>query len=383
LLLTAHAIEEDDDEVEGHSSQNEAALPTSSVLCVWNVAAPSAPQKTLRVSGGAPATRCCFSPSKASVAFAGLADGTVCAWDLREAASTHREVAAPDDDEDDKEEGGRDDATVDLLRSPTYETAGSAAGGDGHASAVTALAVLPENNGGTAGNGDAGALSTFQLVTAEENGQVFVWTVVEARGDPDQHLGLAHWGSVRLVRSLVVDVGSVAAFDVAFGDAGALLVAADGGLIMHRSSRADDHRPQPRAFRPEFDTTAAVRAVSFCPFGGEPYFLAGSDDGCVRLHVTSAERPLISWPGTVDGQPVTRLIWSRSRPCVFAVLDTASRVHLWDLGAGDIYPAHTVQFEDDVSALAMGPDLGQPRQKQLLALGMASGKVEVDNVILI
>ncbi len=33
---------------------------------------------------------------------------------------------------------------------------------------------------------------------------------------------------------------------------------------------------------------------------------------------------------------------------MFVVLDNASRVHLWDLGAGDIYPAHTVQFEDDV-----------------------------------
>ena len=82
---------------------------------------------------------------------------------------------------------------------------------------------------------------------------------------------------------------------------------------------------------------------------------------------------------------------SHLRPCVFAVLDTASRVHLWDLGAGDIYPAHTVQFEDAIAALALNPDLGvregdhggtkasssSNRQKQLLALGMENGKVEV------
>ena len=71
------------------------------------------------------------------------------------------------------------------------------------------------------------------------------------------------------------------------------------------------------------------------------------------------------------------MIWSQSRPCVFVVLDNASRVHLWDLGAGDIFPAHTVQFEDRVSAAALNPELGDARQKQLLALGMESGKVEV------
>ena len=27
-----------------------------------------------------------------------------------------------------------------------------------------------------------------------------------------------------------------------------------------------------------------------------------------------------------------------------------SRIHLWDLGAGDIYPAHTVQFGDTINS---------------------------------
>ena len=98
--------------------------------------------------------------------------------------------------------------------------------------------------------------------------------------------------------------------------------------------KSADHRPNPRSFKPDLDVlSAAVRSLSFCPFG-EGYMLAGSDDGSVRLHATTNERPLITWPGTVDGQPVVKLIWSTSRPCVFVVLDTASRVHLWDLGSG-------------------------------------------------
>ena len=95
-----------------------------------------------------------------------------------------------------------------------------------------------------------------------------------------------------------------------------------------------DHRPNPRSFKPDLEVlSAAVRSLSFCPFG-EGYMLVGSDDGSVRLHATTNERPLITWPGTVDGQPIVKLAWSTSRPCVFVVLDTASRIHLWDLGSG-------------------------------------------------
>ena len=53
--------------------------------------------KVLVASGGI--TACCFSPLKASVAIAGLVDGTVCAWDLREAFSFHQEVARSEGDD--------------------------------------------------------------------------------------------------------------------------------------------------------------------------------------------------------------------------------------------------------------------------------------------
>ena len=71
-----------------HSSGDDLG---KSYVCVWNVTQPSAPNKVLVASGVV--TACCFSPLKASVAIAGLVDGTVCAWDLREAFSFHQEVS--------------------------------------------------------------------------------------------------------------------------------------------------------------------------------------------------------------------------------------------------------------------------------------------------
>ena len=103
-------------------------------------------------------------------------------------------------------------------------------------------------------------------------------------------------------------------------------------------------------------------------------------DGSVRLHAVTNERPLITWPGSVDGTPIVQVLWSQSKPCVFYVLDSDSRVHLWDLNQSDIYPDHTVQFEDDIEVLGVNPELKDPRQKQLLALGMKNGKIEVHHM---
>jgi WD40 repeat protein len=187
-------------------------------------------------------------------------------------------------------------------------------------------------------------------VTIEEKGQLIVWTVLDGQRDVDSHIGLAHWGSVRLVRTMTMDLGvymgikdaalggEANAFDVTFDplDGSRVYIGTENGTVLHVSVQSADHRPNPRSYKPELDAlSAAIRSLAFCPFG-EGYMLAGSDDGTVRLHATTNERPLITWPGTVDGQPIVKLIWSTSRPCVFVVLDTASRVHLWDLGSGKV-----------------------------------------------
>ena len=144
-------------------------------------------------------------------------------------------------------------------------------------------------------------------------------------------------------------------------------------LVVFRSIHAE-HRPSPRHYKGELDSSVAVRSLTFCPFGGEQFFLAGCDDGSVRLHSVTSEKPLITWPGTVDGQPILQIIWSPSRPCVFVILDVQSRIHLWDLGSGDIYPAHTVQLKSITNDFSMNTqnDLSQ-QQRQLLVIASDDG----------
>ena len=85
------------------------------------------------------------------------------------------------------------------------------------------------------------------------------------------------------------------------------------GHIHHGSIHGAEHKPSPRFYKAELESDIAVRSLTFCPFGGEQFILAGCDDGSVRLHSVTSEKPLITWPGTVDGQPILQIIWSPSR----------------------------------------------------------------------
>lgn len=360
ILLTAHGNLDMDGEQGATTLANFSA---DTYLCVWNVSQPSAPNKVLVTHNVV--SSCCFSPHKASIAFAGLVDGTVVGWDLRESLNIHQEVKR------DLTENGDF-----IFRSPTFSTN---AGPDEHNSTIKSVAPLPEakREQSTEEFNDSGG--AFQLISVEEQGCAIIWTVLDNQHDYDQHVGQAHWGSVRLVQSQRIELDSnLYGFTINPHDGSQLLMGMEGGTIHHASTRSN-HKPNPRQFLPEFEAHSNPQSLAFCPFG-QGFFLVGSDDGTVRLHATTNLKPLITWPGTVDGEPVVELIWSQSRPCVFVLLDNLSRVHLWDLGAGDIYPAHTVHFEDGIEAMALNPDLKDSRQKQLLALGMENGKVEVHHL---
>jgi hypothetical protein len=86
---------------------------------------------------------------------AGLEDGGVCAWDLREPVHPHREVQRQVD-------GSSDAGNEWLIRSPTFVTTCD----DSHTSRVTSIKALPASDDGLSGLEDAvaagGSLPIFQ-----------------------------------------------------------------------------------------------------------------------------------------------------------------------------------------------------------------------------
>ena len=220
---------------------------------------------------------CCFSPNKATLVFAGLQDGTICVWDHREDLSDHREVFLRCQFEQFKDQ---------TFLAPTYITH-KEDDETYHMSKVMSLRTLENRDntepGVTTDNQSSSLSSTnlFQLASIEENGCLIIWTVLDGQHSVDYHTGLAHWGSVRLVRSLRLELNEhflndnmtqVAANCLA-NDSLSLFIGSDNGVVYNVPIRPGQ-RSNPKTYLAEIENTSACRWIDFCPFGKD-FILVG------------------------------------------------------------------------------------------------------------
>ncbi|KAJ8306901.1 hypothetical protein KUTeg_014985 [Tegillarca granosa] len=310
------------------------------IVCVWNTNDPSYPQRILACESQP--TCCCFSPYKASVAFAGMVDGSICVWDLREPSSLHRSVNFDD--------------TQHLLRFPTYNTAGIVEI-DNHHSCVTTLNPIVSYSRGTDKDDDDASEDltsgmSFQLVSSESHGLLNFWVVAEI-AHPDMagsemDLGLSPGGRVKLVKSSFIKLdnpqrdgkvgGNLRTFEMQISpyDPNHYYVGTDLGSVLHGL------RFGSRAYPYSFSSTDApvdVFTVDFSPFG-HPCFLVSCSDSTVHLYGIKTDKPLVSWYSRIwGGNQLLCARWSRSRPCVFYVLDEDSNLYIFDLLENDVMPS--------------------------------------------
>ena len=228
---------------------------------------------------------CCFSPNKATLVFAGLYNGTICVWDHREDSSDHREVFVRCQFEQYSNEQ--------TFLSPTFIThIQDEQEGTYHMSKVTCLKPLEvrDNNNQdlqdhmsneTKSASTSSTNNLFQLASIEENGCLIIWTVLDGQENVDFHTGLAHWGSVRLVRSLRLELNEhflndpmaqVAAHCLA-NDSLSLFIGSDNGIVYNVPIRPGQ-RSNPKTYLAEIDNTSACRSIDFCPFGKD-FMLVG------------------------------------------------------------------------------------------------------------
>jgi len=316
-------------------------LRSKGFVCVWNLNQPSIPQKIL-VCESQP-TCATFGPNKASLAVAATEDGSCVLWDLREPSSLHRTESV----------GGVDY----LLRHPTYSTDGIPAAQNHEAPVVSLVAIRAASSRGSAaaaeptGAGSASHSAAFQVATLDSGGVLKTWTVVELSStDPaslSQELGLLPGGQVKLSSSATLQLGvssRVAAevlqtfcFALFPNTPNKLLVGTNQGNTLHAMRFGD--RAAPRAFASP--SGGDVSSLDFSPFAPE-HFLAGCDSGHVALFKVDSAEPVDKWEvpafaanpwqTTTSGvNSVAWVQWSKQRPGVFFVLDTAGVLHIWDL----------------------------------------------------
>lgn len=361
------------------------------IICVWNTNEPSYPQRILACESQP--VCCCFSPYKTTLVFAGMVDGSVCAWDLREPPALHKSVHYENSDH--------------LLRYPTYNTAGIVEV-DNHHSPITTLTPVvsytDSDSSGQDSHEDSSGGLTFQLVSCEEMGILKFWVVAEI-SSPDMagsevDLGLSPGGRIKLVLSSSIKLrnplrektettkekqGYLRTFELQLspGDLNHYYVGTEKGFVYHGLRFGS--KAYPRMFTALSDAPVDIRTLDFSPFC-HPCFLATTGDGDVHLFSTKTDTALVSWPARVWGTTGVRCAkWSPSRPCVFYVLDDNSRLYTFDLLEGDSMPAKIETLSQDarVTCLAFTSDVrtaGQGGRNPQMLICMESGVTQIHTI---
>ncbi|XP_069067268.1 cytoplasmic dynein 2 intermediate chain 1 isoform X1 [Pleurodeles waltl] len=369
---------------------NPGAVPLDDkyIVCVWNIWEPSTPLKILVCESEVKC--CCFGPGKATLVFAGTADGSVVVWDLREDSNMHHSMMVGDCNW--------------VFRSTTFSTDGVLTSVN-HVCPVQAIepistTVFKEKNRGliplTSEEEMAGL--SFQVASLDENGHLNLWVVMEMQkvdlAGSQSDLGLIPGGKVKLVHSSTINLlDSFLSKDIHYqgipqtlnikilpSDSNHFIIGTDIGLIFHGTRHGS--RVPPKLYRPHQRGTrpSKVTAVDFSPFG-EPIFLVGCSDGSIRLHLMSVDLPVMHWDDCTNGHPVIAVQWSLTRPSVFFVLDAASTIYIWDLLESDFHPVAKDSVRSDrVITMAV---LGEPEKNNGLsglALAKESGALDVQYI---
>ncbi|XP_071155287.1 cytoplasmic dynein 2 intermediate chain 1-like isoform X6 [Mytilus edulis] len=353
------------------------------MICVWNTNEPSYPQRILACESQPRC--CCFGPYKTSIAFAGMVDGSICAWDLREPPSLHRSVEF--------------DKTEHLLRFPTYNTAGIS-DSDNHISPVTTInpvtTYVDENSQQESDSKEeSGSGMSFQLVSSEDQGRINFWVVAElTTTDPagsEIDLGLSPGGKVKVVISSTIkleslvrearSLGPIRSFEMQISpiDPNHFYIGTDGGYVLH--GLRFGNRAFPRTFSALSDSPVDVRSIDFSPFG-HPCFLASTAEGCVHLFGTKSEKPLLTWPSKIWGTRNLRCVrWSRSRPCVFYVLDDQSQLYTFDILEGDAMPAKMETLsKENVIHIAFTPHINVTGRHPQMLVSQEDGTIQIHTI---
>ncbi|XP_011337865.2 WD repeat-containing protein 60 [Ooceraea biroi] len=364
VLLTVHTPVEEEIE-----TVNKLDYITDCCIgCVWNISEPSMPKKLFYSQ--CPITACCFHLTNCNVVFAGLEDGSLSLWDLKEDEMWHQRVTDKANELDW------------VIRTPTYTTTASI-DPDAHTSEVVAIRVLSKIEA-TSVNEKHNKFVPIQICSLDEDGYLIVWSIVHNIGINIDDLGLSHWGDIRFIKNqktCLLKKDTMNRFidmHVDSANANNIYIATNSTDVLHATCIGN--RTNPLTYKPaEISECGSSTCIDVCPFG-QSFFLLGCDNGTIRLHCLNVERPIVQLKNEQYTDRIEALQWSKTKPLTIYTLDTNSRIHIWDLNKSDVSPAYTLFMKKwgKISSMQLSPcTLDQDMTNQYLALGTESGNVEI------
>ncbi|XP_020278948.1 WD repeat-containing protein 60 isoform X2 [Pseudomyrmex gracilis] len=365
VLLTVHAPVEE--EIETVSRQD--YITDCCIGCVWNISEPSMPKKLFYSQS--PITACCFHLTNCNVIFAGLEDGSLSLWNLKEDAMWHQRVTDKANELDW------------VIRMPTYTTTANTEA-DAHTSQVIAIRVLSKIETASVKNG-SNKFVPIQICSLDENGCLITWSVVHRMGINIDDLGLSHWGDIRLVKNQKAlltqkdtEITNFVDMHVDSANTNNIYVATNSTDVLHATCIGN--RTNPLTYKPaKISECGNSTCIDVCPFG-QSFFWVGCDDGTIRLHHLNIQRPIVQLKNEQFTERIKVLKWSKTKPLTIFTLDDSSRIHIWDLSKSDISPLYTVSMQKwgKINSMQLSPCImDKDMTNQYLALGAESGDVVI------
>ncbi|KYN40872.1 WD repeat-containing protein 60, partial [Trachymyrmex septentrionalis] len=341
VLLTIHVPVEE--ELETISKQD--YITDCCIGCVWNISEPSMPKKLFYSQ--CPITACCFHLTNCNTVFAGLEDGSLSLWDLKEDEMWHQKITDKANELDW------------VIRTPTYTTTAEL---DAHTSQVVAIRVLSKIETICAKE-RSNKFIPIQICSLDEDGCLIIWSILHNMGMNIDDLGLSHWGNIRLIKNqkmfltkknseimnMFVDM------HVDSANTNNIYIATNSTDVLHATYIGN--RTNPLTYKPaEISKCGTSTCIDVCPFG-QSFFWVGCNDGTIRLHYLNIERPIVQLKNEQYSDEIKALQWSKTKPLTIYTLDNSSRIHVWDLSKSDICPIHTLPMGKwgKISSMQLSP----------------------------
>ncbi|XP_014256242.1 WD repeat-containing protein 60 isoform X2 [Cimex lectularius] len=344
------------------------------IVCIWNILQPSQPLKFLVASDEI--TSLCFDSSYDYLIYAGLNDGTICAWDLTERTEWHQQNIAVD--------------MPFILRSPTYCSFYAQEDNDEakHYRPIISIKSI----GFTQLNDLASSVKPpTRLVTLSQDTKCIIWTVLHC---PNADVNLnrqiqegctAPWGRIKLICNTVLDPKKNLVKNerndylelncmalISNKEFLRILLGTNIGYVINCNSIGSV--PETKLFG-NYDTSLGISCI-------EPnshlynIFLVGYDDGNVTLFNIDRSKPLRTFTSHPEmvGSPVVNLKWCSFKVGLFFVMDNESSVYVWDICKGDVFPQFSVPLKRksatnmDISCDSRFPYLAMSLKKSQLCI---------------
>uniref|UniRef100_A0A7S4DWA9 WD repeat-containing protein 60 n=1 Tax=Lotharella globosa TaxID=91324 RepID=A0A7S4DWA9_9EUKA len=218
-------------------------LPSKALLCLWYLNQPETPAKIMYCDGD---VTCCGLSSRGLIAFAGLREGSVVLWDLREKSMLHRTIDAKT-------------GSNFILRHPSYSTDNFIS--KNHVYPVRKVVAVPRVGSGASkverkGERTCNAPTNFQIISIDDSSNTKIWTVLELQqGDvagSESDFGLNLGSRMKLILSNDMIAGGQLQDRVATdlhcnpSDPGEVMIALGSGIVCR--CRRFGAQPSPKSY---------------------------------------------------------------------------------------------------------------------------------------